>query len=100
VARRPYVDARGLAAAALDERVKLGGMNEFHAAASVSETRVVVQAQSATDVGQAIIIPRVKPVGDIPPQTLASAPFGERLLRRLLCLVAGNLTLVRDRPKR
>jgi hypothetical protein len=27
--------------ASLDERVKLGGMNEFHAAASASETRVI-----------------------------------------------------------
>jgi len=38
---RPCVDARGLAAAPLDERVKLGGMNEFHAAASAPETRVI-----------------------------------------------------------
>jgi tRNA 2-thiouridine synthesizing protein D len=30
---RPCVDARGLATATLDRRVKLGGMNEFHAAA-------------------------------------------------------------------
>jgi tRNA 2-thiouridine synthesizing protein D len=38
---RPCIDARGLAVASLDERVKLGGMNEFHAAASASETRVI-----------------------------------------------------------
>jgi len=38
---RPCVDARGLAAAPLDERVKLGGMNEFHAAARAPETRVI-----------------------------------------------------------
>jgi tRNA 2-thiouridine synthesizing protein D len=38
---RPCVDARGLASAALDERVKLGGMNEFHAAASAPDTRVI-----------------------------------------------------------
>jgi tRNA 2-thiouridine synthesizing protein D len=38
---RPCVDARGLGAAALDKRVKLGGMNEFHAAAKAPDTRVV-----------------------------------------------------------
>ena len=38
---RPCVDARGLAAESLDERVKLGGMNEFHVAASAPETRVI-----------------------------------------------------------
>ena len=38
---RPCVEARGLAAAALDRRVKLGGMNEFHAAARAPDTRVI-----------------------------------------------------------
>src|SRR5436853_7889928 len=38
---RPCVDARGLAAAALDKRVKLGGRNEFHAAAGAPDTRVI-----------------------------------------------------------
>lgn len=38
---KPCVDARGLAPASLDKRIKLGGMNEFHAAAKESETRVV-----------------------------------------------------------
>jgi hypothetical protein len=34
-------DARGLAHSALDEAVKLGGMNEFHAAAKQADTRVI-----------------------------------------------------------
>ena len=38
---KPCVDARGLAAAALDKRVKLGGMNEFHAACKEADTQVV-----------------------------------------------------------
>ena len=38
---RPCVDARGLAAASLDRRVKLGGMNELHAAASQPDTRMI-----------------------------------------------------------
>jgi tRNA 2-thiouridine synthesizing protein D len=38
---RPCVEARGLAAAALDRRIKLGGMNEFHAAARAPDTRVI-----------------------------------------------------------
>jgi sulfur relay (sulfurtransferase) complex TusBCD TusD component (DsrE family) len=38
---KPCVDARGLAAASLDKRIKLGGMNEFHAAAKTPDTRVV-----------------------------------------------------------
>jgi len=38
---KPCVDARGLVAASLDKRVKLGGMNEFHAAAKRSDARVV-----------------------------------------------------------
>ena len=36
---KPCVDVRGLAA--LDKRVKLGGMNELHAAAKEPDTRVV-----------------------------------------------------------
>ena len=38
---RPCVDARGLAPAPLDHRVKLGGMNEFHAAAKQPDLKVV-----------------------------------------------------------
>jgi tRNA 2-thiouridine synthesizing protein D len=38
---KPCVDARGLAAASLDKRLKLGGMNEFHAAGKEPDTRVV-----------------------------------------------------------
>jgi tRNA 2-thiouridine synthesizing protein D len=38
---RPCVDARGLAAASLDRRVKLGGMNELHAAAKQPDTRMI-----------------------------------------------------------
>jgi sulfur relay (sulfurtransferase) complex TusBCD TusD component (DsrE family) len=38
---RPCVDARGIPHAALDKRVRLGGMNEFHAAAKQADTRVV-----------------------------------------------------------
>jgi tRNA 2-thiouridine synthesizing protein D len=36
---KPCVDVRGLGT--LDKRVKLGGMNEFHAAAKQPDTRVV-----------------------------------------------------------
>jgi hypothetical protein len=35
------VDARGLNTAALDKRIKLAGMNEFHAAAKQPDARVV-----------------------------------------------------------
>jgi tRNA 2-thiouridine synthesizing protein D len=38
---RPCVEARGLTAAGLDRRVKLGGMNEFHAAAREPDTRMI-----------------------------------------------------------
>jgi hypothetical protein len=38
---KPCVEARGLAAAALDKRIKLAGMNEFHAAAKQPDARVV-----------------------------------------------------------
>jgi tRNA 2-thiouridine synthesizing protein D len=38
---RPCVDARGLAPTLLDSRVKLGGMNEFHAAAKQPDTKVI-----------------------------------------------------------
>jgi predicted peroxiredoxin len=38
---KPCVDARGLAASSLDKRVKLGGMNEFHAASKEPDTRAV-----------------------------------------------------------
>ena len=36
---RPCVDARGLAPSSLDHRVKLDGMNEFHAAAKQPELK-------------------------------------------------------------
>jgi tRNA 2-thiouridine synthesizing protein D len=38
---KPCVEVRGLTAAVLDPRIKLGGMNEFHAAAKLFDTRVV-----------------------------------------------------------
>ena len=38
---RPCVEARGLPAASLYRRVKLGGMNDFHAAAKGPDTKVV-----------------------------------------------------------
>jgi tRNA 2-thiouridine synthesizing protein D len=38
---RPCVEARGLAAGSLDRRVKLGGMNDFHTAASGTGAKVV-----------------------------------------------------------
>jgi tRNA 2-thiouridine synthesizing protein D len=38
---KPCVDARGLGATSLDKRIKLGGMNEFHAAGKEPDTRVV-----------------------------------------------------------
>jgi tRNA 2-thiouridine synthesizing protein D len=41
MACQPCVEARGLSASALDKRVKLAGMNEFHAAARQPDTRVV-----------------------------------------------------------
>jgi tRNA 2-thiouridine synthesizing protein D len=38
---RPCVDARGLATSSLDKRIKLGGMNDFHAAAKQGDTRLI-----------------------------------------------------------
>ncbi len=38
---RPCVEARGITESMLDERIKLGGMNEFHAAAKQPDARVV-----------------------------------------------------------
>src|SRR5262245_2044533 len=38
---RPCVEVRDLAATTLDERVKLVGMNEFHAAAKAPDTRMI-----------------------------------------------------------
>jgi tRNA 2-thiouridine synthesizing protein D len=38
---KPCVEARGLVAATLDRRVKLGGMNDFHAAAKAADAKVV-----------------------------------------------------------
>jgi hypothetical protein len=38
---RPCVEARGLPAASLDRRFKLGGMNDFHAAAKGPAAKVV-----------------------------------------------------------
>ena len=37
---RPCVEARGLVASSLDHRVKLGGMNDFYAAAKTPDTKV------------------------------------------------------------
>jgi tRNA 2-thiouridine synthesizing protein D len=38
---KPCVEVRGLAGAPLDRRIKLGGMNEFHAAAKGADARVI-----------------------------------------------------------
>jgi len=38
---KPCVDARGIIASSLDRRIKLGGMNEFHAAAKSADTRMI-----------------------------------------------------------
>ena len=38
---KPCVEVRGLAGATLDRRIKLGGMNDFHAAAKAADTRVI-----------------------------------------------------------
>jgi tRNA 2-thiouridine synthesizing protein D len=38
---KPCLEARGLTAATLDKRVKLGGMNDFHAAAKQPDAKVV-----------------------------------------------------------
>jgi tRNA 2-thiouridine synthesizing protein D len=37
----PCVEVRGLAGAVLDRRIKLGGMNQFHAAAKGPDARVI-----------------------------------------------------------
>ena len=41
MACKPCFEARGLNASVLDKRVRLAGMNEFHAAAKESDPRVV-----------------------------------------------------------
>ncbi len=38
---RPCIDARGLAPSSLDRRVRLGGMNDFHAAAKQPDARMI-----------------------------------------------------------
>lgn len=38
---KPCMDVRALGAAAMDARAKIGGMNDFHAAAKEPDTRVV-----------------------------------------------------------
>lgn len=38
---KPCVEVRGLTTAALDARAKVGGMNDYHAAAKEPDTRVV-----------------------------------------------------------
>jgi tRNA 2-thiouridine synthesizing protein D len=38
---KPCVEARGLAGAALDRRIKLGGMNDFYTAAKGPDARVI-----------------------------------------------------------
>ena len=38
---KPCVDVRGLAGAPLDRRIKLGGMNDFHAAAKGADAQVI-----------------------------------------------------------
>ncbi len=41
LACKPCLDARGIPASVIDKRVKLAGMNEFHAAARRPDTRIV-----------------------------------------------------------
>lgn len=41
LACKPCLEARGLSPSVLDKRVKLGGMNDFHAAAKEPNARVV-----------------------------------------------------------
>jgi tRNA 2-thiouridine synthesizing protein D len=41
LACKPCLDARGLPSSVLDKRVKLAGMNEFHAAARQPDSQVV-----------------------------------------------------------
>ncbi len=41
LACKPCVEARGLAAASLDRRVRLAGMNDFYAAAKAADARLV-----------------------------------------------------------
>jgi tRNA 2-thiouridine synthesizing protein D len=38
---KPCVEVRGLAAATVDRRIKLGGMNDFYAAAKGADARVI-----------------------------------------------------------
>jgi sulfur relay (sulfurtransferase) complex TusBCD TusD component (DsrE family) len=38
---KPCLEARGLDAASLDKRVRLGGMNDFHAATKSADARVI-----------------------------------------------------------
>jgi tRNA 2-thiouridine synthesizing protein D len=38
---KPCIEVRGLAGAALDRRIKLGGMNDFYAAAKRPDARVI-----------------------------------------------------------
>lgn len=38
---KPCLEARGLTAASLDERARLGGMNDLHAVAKQPEAKVV-----------------------------------------------------------
>ena len=38
---RPCVDARGLAPSSLDHRIKLGGMNEYHAIAKQLDVKLI-----------------------------------------------------------
>lgn len=38
---KPCLEARGLTAASLDKRTKLGGMSDFHAAAKEPDARIV-----------------------------------------------------------
>jgi len=38
---RPCVEVRGIAPTLLDKRVKLGGMNDFHAAAKQADAKVI-----------------------------------------------------------
>ena len=74
---RPCVDARGLALPSLDHRVKLGGMNEFHAAAKQPDLggrlleKISVRRMGR---GGAITAQRREPFED-PATTLAPRPM-------------------------
>jgi hypothetical protein len=58
MACKPCVAVRGPGASALDKRVTLGGMNEFHAAAKQLDTRVINFSPSS---GRICVTARAEP---------------------------------------